>query len=147
MTTPEQRDTMAITEFWALFDRKYFPPAVQREMRRKLQDVVQGERSVAEYEEEFTRLASFVPDEVTPEERKISKFMGGLHWRIRQHLLGNPALQTFGDVMNAALLHCQEHRLYVQSSKKATVMGQEGKPQGNGIGGGVFLSSKSSGNK
>ena len=130
MTTPEQRDTMTITEFWALFDLKYFPPAVQIEMKRKLQDVVQGERSVAEYEEEFTRLASFVPDEVTPEERKISKFMGGLNWRIRQHLLGNPALQTFGEVMNAALLHCQEHRLYRQVSKKATGMRQVGKPGG-----------------
>ena len=147
MTTPEQRDTMSITDFWVLYDRKYFPPAIQREMRRKLQDLVQGERSVAEYEEEFTRLASFVPEEVTPEERKVSKFMGGLNWRIRQHLLGNPALQTFGEVMNAALLHCQEHRLFIQNSKKASGMGQVGKPGVSGNGGGAFPSSQPAGNK
>ena len=73
LTTPEQKDTMTITELWALFNREYIPPAIQREMRGKLQDAVQGERSVAEYVEEFTRLTSFVPDEVAPEDRKISK--------------------------------------------------------------------------
>ena len=34
MTTPEQRDTMTISEFWVLFDRKYFPPVVQKETSR-----------------------------------------------------------------------------------------------------------------
>lgn len=63
-------------------------------MRRKLQDVVKGEQSIAKYEEEFMRLANFVSNEVIPEERRILKFIGGLNWRISQHLLGNPALQT-----------------------------------------------------
>ena len=41
---------------------------IQKEMGRKLMDVFKGNRTVAEYEEEFTRLANLVPDEVNTEE-------------------------------------------------------------------------------
>ena len=80
VTTSEQRDALPIADFWELFDRKYFPFAIQKEMRRKLLDVFQDDRTVAEYEEEFTRLANLVPDEVNTEEKRISKFVGGLEW-------------------------------------------------------------------
>lgn len=66
--------------------------------------MTQGDRTVAEYEEEFTRLVNFVLDVVNMEEKRIVKFLGGLDWRIRQHLLGNPVLLTFVDAMNAAFL-------------------------------------------
>ena len=118
VTTTEERDTLTISEFWVRFDHKYFPPAVESEMRKKFSEVVQGDRSVADYEEEFTRLANFVPNEVSNEERKKSKFMEGLTWRIRQHLIGNPALVTYTDVVNAALLHCQDHRFHMKGNKR-----------------------------
>ena len=35
-TTLGERDLVPIQSFWERFDRKYFPPAVKIEMRRKL---------------------------------------------------------------------------------------------------------------
>ena len=37
-TTLEERDSMTIQSFGVQFDRKYFPTAVQTEMRQKLLD-------------------------------------------------------------------------------------------------------------
>jgi len=118
---------MSIAEFWVRFDRKYFPPAVEAEMRKKFSELVHGDRSVADYEEEFTRLANFVPNEVSDEERKKSRFMDGLAWRIRQHLIGNPALVTYTDVVNAVLVHCQDHRFHAKGSKRVGEPSQQGK--------------------
>jgi hypothetical protein len=47
-------------------------------MGRKFRVVTQGDRSAADYEEEFTRLANFVPDEVSDAERKKARLMNGL---------------------------------------------------------------------
>lgn len=131
ITIVEERDTLDITEFWVWFGRKYFPPAVETEMRRKFREVTQGDRSMADYEEEFTRLANFVPDEVSDEERKKERFMDGLVWRIRQHLVGNPALVSYTDVVNAALLHCQEYRFHVKGGRKGVEANQSDKEGGN----------------
>ena len=106
ITTVEERDTLTIQDFWVRFDRKYFPSAVHTEMRRKLMNLKQEGKTVAEYEAEFTNLLNTVPDEIPTEKKKIEKFTDGLTWRIRQHLLGNLSLATYFDVVNAALLHC-----------------------------------------
>ena len=105
-TTLEERDTIPIQVFWERFGRKYFPPIVQTEMRRKLLNLKQENSTVTEYEEEFTRLLTIVPDEAPTEGKKILLFVDGLAWRIRQHLIGNLSLSTFTNVLNAALLHC-----------------------------------------
>ena len=94
------------------FDRKYFPSAVQTEMRRRLLNLKQKSMTVSEYEEEFTRLLTIVSDEAPTEEKKILLFLDGLAWRIRQHLIGNLSLSTYSNVLNAALLHYQDHRFH-----------------------------------
>lgn len=85
---------------------------------------------VVEDEEEFTRLENLVPDEVNTEEKRISKFMGDLDWRIRQPLLGNPALVTFTEVVNMALFQCQKYRLRSQEGKKFQDSGSSSKSGG-----------------
>ena len=132
VTTIEERDLMTIAEFWVWFDRKYFPPAIETEMRKKFSNLVQVDRSVADYEEEFTCLANFVPNEVSDEERKKSRFMDGLAWRIRQHLIGNPALVTYTNVVNDALVHCQDHRFHAKGSKRTGEPSQLGKAATSG---------------
>ena len=44
ITTVEERDTLAIAEFWVRFDRKYSPPEVETETRRKFCEMTQGDR-------------------------------------------------------------------------------------------------------
>jgi len=60
---------------------------------------------MTEYEQDFTLLEKFVPDEVNTDDNRILKFMDGLTWRIDQHLLGNPTLRTYTNVNNVSLLH------------------------------------------
>ena len=71
ITTAEERDVLTIQEFWVRFDRKYFPSAVHTEMRRKLMNLKQEGKTVAEYEAEFTNLLNIIPDEILTEEKKI----------------------------------------------------------------------------
>ena len=61
--------------------------------------------TVVEYEQEFTRLLTIVPDEAPTEGKKILLFVDGLAWRIRQHLIGNLSLSTYTDVLDDALLY------------------------------------------
>ena len=86
-------------------------------MRWKLLNLKLENSTVAEYEEEFPRLITIVPDEAPTEAKKILLFVDGLAWRIRQHLIGNLSLSTYMDVLNVALLHCQDHRFHLQGSK------------------------------
>jgi len=77
-TTVEERDAIPIQSFWERFDRKYFPSAVQTEMRQKLLNLKKENSTVAEYEEEFTRLLTIVLDEAPTEGKKILLFVDGL---------------------------------------------------------------------
>ena len=135
ITTAEERDTLTIQEFWVRFDRKYFPSAVHTEMRRKLMSLKQEGKTVAEYEAEFTNLLNIVPDEIPTEKKKIKKFTDGLNWRIRQHLLGNLSLATYSDVVNAALLHCQDHRFHMAEGKRSGESSHQGRTGGHGASG------------
>ena len=76
--TLEERDIITIQSLWAQFDSKYFPSAVQTEMRRKLLNLKHENTTVVEYEEEFTRLLTIVPDEAPTEGKKILLFVDGL---------------------------------------------------------------------
>ena len=108
---------MPIAEFWAQFDRKLILSVVETKMRKTLIDVVQGDRTVVEYEEDFTHLSNFVLDKNNERKKKL-KFMNGLAWRIRQHLIDNPALETYSDVFNAALHHFQDQRFCLKGKKE-----------------------------
>ena len=92
-------------------------------------------KTVAEYEAEFTNLLNIVPDEIPTEKKKIEKFTDGLTWRIRQHLLGNLSLATYSDVVNAALLHCQDHRFHMAEGKRSGESSHQGRTGGHGASG------------
>ena len=75
VTTSEQRDALPITIFWELFGRRYLLSPNQN------MGIFQGNRTVAKYEEDFSRWARLVPNEVNTEEKRISKFVRGLDWK------------------------------------------------------------------
>ena len=90
---------------------------------------------IAEYEAEFTNLLNIVHKDIPIEEKKIQKFTDGLTWRIRHHLLGNLSLATYSDVINAALLHCQDHRFHLTEGKRSGESSHQGRTGGNGASG------------
>ena len=57
VTTPAQRSTLTIEEFWQKFEAKYFPISVQKGKKKEFLNLKQGDRTVAEYEREFTNLS------------------------------------------------------------------------------------------
>ncbi|KAL5559354.1 hypothetical protein UlMin_035565 [Ulmus minor] len=65
-----ENDTEAFT--WEMFKNEffnqYFPKSVRREKEREFSKLEQGNKTVAEYEANFARLAKFAPDLVATEE-------------------------------------------------------------------------------
>lgn len=60
------------------FYEKYFPRSVANQMEREFLDLVQGNKSVAEYENKFNALSRFIPTLVDTEEKKCRHFLEGL---------------------------------------------------------------------
>ncbi|XP_052197391.1 uncharacterized protein LOC127804559 [Diospyros lotus] len=75
-------------EFRELFNANYFPAWVRDQKTYEFIELTQGNRTVAQYEEEFISLTRFAPELVCTEEKKASKFQRGLRVDIRFHLAG-----------------------------------------------------------
>ncbi|CAA0827396.1 Unknown protein, partial [Striga hermonthica] len=61
----------------------------------------QGTRTVDEYEREFTRLATFVPDLVRTEAQREQRFIDGLYPAVRHNILGH-GTQTYARAVSIA---------------------------------------------
>lgn len=81
-------------EFEAEFNRKYFPSEAWDKLETKFLDLVQGDRTVREYEEEFNRLRRYVGGELVDEEVQVRRFLRGLRVELRTHC----SVRTFGSV-------------------------------------------------
>ena len=66
--------------------------------------------TVAEYEQQFTGLSLFAPEEVDTDEKKRNSFVKGLMWSIKRAITGSPAYTTYAQVVDAAL---QQYQLTV----------------------------------
>ncbi|XP_052177626.1 uncharacterized protein LOC127791686 [Diospyros lotus] len=75
-------------EFREVFHGTYFPSWVREQKTYEFIELTQGNKSVAQYEEEFISLARFAPDLVSTEEKKATKFQRGLRVEIRYPLVG-----------------------------------------------------------
>ncbi|XP_059628634.1 uncharacterized protein LOC132271309 isoform X2 [Cornus florida] len=103
VTTIEERMALTYDEFSARFEEKYFPYAVRAAMKTEFLNLQQGNMTVAEYEQQFTRLSLFAPEEVDTEEKKRNSFVNGLMWSIKRAITGSPAYTTYAQVVDAAL--------------------------------------------
>nr|CAD1829902.1 unnamed protein product [Ananas comosus var. bracteatus] len=117
-------DLTAITwrRFKELLLEHYFPDSVKRKMEQDLRNVRQGDRTVAEYEREFSRLLHCVPFVVRDDEDKARIFEPGLRpsiFRFDQ----SSNLQTYREMVNRALIvesgaaDLQEHRDGLEKEK------------------------------
>nr|CAD1825760.1 unnamed protein product [Ananas comosus var. bracteatus] len=98
-------DLAAITwkKFKELLLAHYFSSSVKRKMEQDLRNLRQGDRTVAEYEREFSRLLHCVPFVVPDDEDKARIFEQGLRLSIFRFVQFSN-LQTYREVVNRALI-------------------------------------------
>ena len=65
-------------EFHELFLRRYFPISVHERKRKKFLYLTKGNKSVIEYDREFTKLSCFAQSLVATEKDKVKRFVNGL---------------------------------------------------------------------
>lgn len=92
----ESRDRQVghLVTTWAAFkrefERKYFTPESKRRLQRQFANLVQGDKTVREYESEFMRLRRYVLRGQDDEEMMISNFLFGLKPELENRLaVGN----------------------------------------------------------
>nr|CAD1837620.1 unnamed protein product [Ananas comosus var. bracteatus] len=91
------------TRFKELLLAHHFPTSVKRKMEQDLRSLRQDERSVAEYEREFSRILHCVPFVVRDDEDKARIFERGLRPSIFR-LVQSSNLQTYREVVDRALI-------------------------------------------
>ena len=64
--------------FTELFLEKYYPEHMENKMEIKFLELKQNNKTVAEYEKEFTELSRFVPHFVDTDKKKARRFQHGL---------------------------------------------------------------------
>ncbi|XP_028094593.1 uncharacterized protein LOC114294660 [Camellia sinensis] len=89
--------------FKKAFNEKYFPRSVRLQKQREFLKLEQGNKTVAEYEAEFTKLSKFASAFEADEDSRARKFEAGLRTNIMQQVVPFE-LPTFGAVLNKALL-------------------------------------------
>nr|CAD1821723.1 unnamed protein product [Ananas comosus var. bracteatus] len=90
-------------KFKELLLAHYFPDSVKRKIEQDLRNLCQGDRTVAEYEREFSRLLHCVPFVVRDDEDKARIFERGLRPSIFRFVQSSN-LQTYQEVVNRALI-------------------------------------------
>ncbi|XP_027071942.1 uncharacterized protein [Coffea arabica] len=95
------------------FNAKYFPPLIQEKKEDEFIRLRQGTQSVAEYENQFTRLSKFSPELILTEHRTVRRFIQGLNVEIQKDL-DVAQITTFSDAVEKAL-RAENARLQVRN--------------------------------
>ncbi|KAG7588696.1 Zinc finger CCHC-type [Arabidopsis suecica] len=84
----------SFADFEEEFNKKFFPPEAWDRLECAYLDLVQGNRTVREFDEEFNRLRRYVGRELEDEQAQVRRFIRGLRIEIRNHCL----IRTFTSV-------------------------------------------------
>ena len=103
-------------KFQEAFYAKYFPKSVHQEKEREFTHLEQRNKTVAEYEAEFARLAKFAPSLVATEEGRVRRFEEGLRPRIKEQVIPFE-LTKYGDVVSKELLVERTQRVAQEENK------------------------------
>ncbi|KAF3502474.1 hypothetical protein F2Q69_00040869 [Brassica cretica] len=133
VATPMDRQVGHLVTTWAAFkeefERKFFTPESKRRLQRQFANLVQGDKTVREYESKFMRLRRHVLRGQDDEETMISNFMFGLKPELENRLeVGNyeSLTELVEKTMNV------EIRLEAEkAASKKSKQHQEGKYDGN----------------
>ncbi|XP_020271784.1 uncharacterized protein LOC109846955 [Asparagus officinalis] len=83
-TLGEKAYKLSWEEFKKIFYEKYFPSTVRKQKEQEFRKLEQGDKTVAEYEEEFTYLSKFAIHLLGNEEDRARRFEEGLRPDIRK---------------------------------------------------------------
>ncbi|XP_028051275.1 uncharacterized protein LOC114255933 [Camellia sinensis] len=89
--------------FFELFYDKYFPQSMRDEKVIEFETLRQGNKTVAEYEAQFAKLARFAPHMVDTDYKKARKFEGGLRTAILDQV-NMLKLPTYVDVLERVVI-------------------------------------------
>ena len=92
----------SFAEFEVEFNRKYFLAEAWDSLEAKFLDLVQGRRTVREYEEEFNRLRRFVGRELENEAVQVRRFIRGLRPELKPTARSAPSTPS-GNWLNGWL--------------------------------------------
>nr|CAD1839578.1 unnamed protein product [Ananas comosus var. bracteatus] len=125
-------DLAAITwkRFKELLLAHYFPTSVKRKMEQDLCNLRQGDRTVAEYEQEFSLLLHCVPFVVRDDEDKARIFEQRLRSSIFRFVQSS-YLQTYREVVDRVLI-VESGAADVQERRKAMDKGKAKRPEAEG---------------
>ena len=76
--------------FLAPFRAKYYPDSFRDKMNNALNHIQQGDKTMDEYERDFSNIVCFVPSVASDEREKARKFFTGLNARYREVMGRNP---------------------------------------------------------
>nr|CAD1836374.1 unnamed protein product [Ananas comosus var. bracteatus] len=117
-------------KFKELLLAHYFPTSVKRKMEQDLRNLRQGDRTVAEYEREYSRLLHCVPFVVRDDENKARIFEQGLRPSIFRFVQSSN-LQTYREVVDRALI-VESGAAEVQERREAMDKGKAKRPAAEG---------------
>ncbi|XP_059627311.1 uncharacterized protein LOC132270122 [Cornus florida] len=90
-------------KFKELFYEKYFPLSKRWELKDRFLGLIQGNMSVAEYENKFTSLSRFAPKMVRDKVDKTRKFVSSLNDRMRP-LITAQFIKVYSEAVERALM-------------------------------------------
>ncbi|XP_028088895.1 uncharacterized protein LOC114289377 [Camellia sinensis] len=103
MLTRTMHQGLTWERFLELFYDKYFPQSIRDKKVTEFETLRQGNKTVAEYEAQFTELARFAPHMVDTGYKKARKFEGGLRGTILDKI-NMLKLSTYVDVLERAVI-------------------------------------------
>ena len=104
-------------KFKEVFLKYHIPTGIMKVKQREFLALTQGNMSVGEYLNKFNNMARYSTHDVSTEERKIDRFLGGLNHTLRCQLcmLDFPDFQT---LVNKAFTAKREHKYRYDDRKR-----------------------------
>ncbi|XP_059663937.1 uncharacterized protein LOC132309666 [Cornus florida] len=103
VTNRQKVEEMSLDKFKELFYEKYFSISKRWELKDQFLGLIQGNMTVAEYENKFTSFSRFAPEMVTDEVDKTQKFVSGLHDRMRPLIMAQ-FIKVYSEAVERALM-------------------------------------------
>ena len=97
----EEDEILTWTVFLDAFYEKYFLESVRDEKEVEFMELIQGNKTVLQYEAKFTELSRFAPHIVADDVRKAKKFQRGLRPSIRTRM-ATLRLKSYFEVVETA---------------------------------------------
>ncbi|KAL4643006.1 hypothetical protein ACB092_02G061200 [Castanea dentata] len=122
----EEDEILTWSIFLEAFYEKYFPESVRDEKEVEFMELIQGNKTVLQYEAKFTELSRFAPHIVADDVRKAKKFQRGLRPSIRTRMAAL-RLKSYSEVVETAKVvekECEDYqRIRSQNNKRPKTEG------------------------